>query len=88
MKSIHFNQVPTMNGKRTMRFTDVVAENFKQRELAKVHAREMCNHEPDYDGLKEDPDLECRDYLTSWDCHWCDYLQSTGVRHPHQHDFD
>jgi hypothetical protein len=33
MKSIHFNQVPTMRGRLTMPFTDVMAINFKSREL-------------------------------------------------------
>jgi hypothetical protein len=41
MKSIHFTQAPTMRGKRTKRYTDIVVENFKHRELAKVHQADM-----------------------------------------------
>lgn len=40
MKSIHFAPVPNMKGKRTMRFTDVTAENYKERELAEMARRE------------------------------------------------
>jgi hypothetical protein len=31
MKSIHFNQVPDMKGKKSMPFTDVVAFNAKEK---------------------------------------------------------
>lgn len=31
MKSIHFNQVPDMRGKKTMPFTDVLAFNAKEK---------------------------------------------------------
>lgn len=46
-KSIHFNQVPDMRGKRTMRFTDVVAENLKPKELARIHRKEMAAWDDD-----------------------------------------
>lgn len=31
MKSIHFNQVPDMRGKKTIPFTDMEAINFKEK---------------------------------------------------------
>lgn len=46
-KSIHFNQVPNMRGKLTMPFTDVVAENFRPKELSRIHRKEMREWEGD-----------------------------------------
>lgn len=46
-KSIHFSQVPDMRGKVTMPFTDVTAENLRQKELARIHAGEMRDWEED-----------------------------------------
>jgi hypothetical protein len=48
MKSIHFNQVPDMKGKKSMPFTDVTAFNAKEKlnekfdlELAKQEVEEF-----------------------------------------------
>lgn len=45
MKSIHFNQVPNMKGRKSMPFTDVIAENYKERERAKEAEKEMRREE-------------------------------------------
>lgn len=46
-KSIHFAAVPNMRGKLTMRFTDVVAEDLRPKEMARIHAKEMSEWEYD-----------------------------------------
>lgn len=61
-KSIHFSQIPNMRGKLTMPFSDVVAENFRPKELGRIHRQEMR------DG-REDPyseyEAELDAYLSS-----------------------
>lgn len=46
-KSIHFAPVPNMQGKLTMRFTDVVAQDLRPKELARIQLKEMRDWEAD-----------------------------------------
>lgn len=39
MKSIHFNQVPNMRGRKTMRFTDVTLFNAREKLNERFDAR-------------------------------------------------
>lgn len=69
MKSIHFNQVPDMKGKKTMPFTDVVAFNAKEKlnemlEL-KLAAEEIRDGDFDYEPMDYD-DLT-PDWHPSWE---------------------
>lgn len=61
-KSIHFNQVPNMRGKLTMPFTDVVAENFRPKELGRIHRQEMRDWQAD---VYSDGEAEFDAYLAS-----------------------
>lgn len=83
LKSIHFGTPPTMNGKRTMRFTDLVVENFKPKVLAAIHKQEMAGTEDE--GVEEFYEDE---HLSSWSCHWCEYREATGIFRPHHHEYD
>lgn len=82
MKSIHFATPPTMNGKLTMRYTDVTVENLKPKMLAAIHRDEMLGRDVG------DVDLDCGEGLAPWDCHWCDFREATGVFRPHSHEYD
>lgn len=82
LKSIHFSTPPTMNGKLTMRYTDVVIENFKPKMLAAIHKNEMA-------GRGQDAEMvDYEDHLASWDCHHCDWWRATGIYRPHNHEYD
>lgn len=83
MKSIHFATPPTLNGKRTMRYTDVTVENFKPKMLGAIHRREMRGE--DDEGVEL---VEHNDHLASWDCHYCIWWEATGIWRPHRHEYD
>jgi hypothetical protein len=60
MKSIHFNQVPDMRGKKTMKFTDVTVFNAREKlnerldwKLAQMEIPELV-WDPIYDMWNED----------------------------------
>lgn len=72
-----------MNGKLTMRYTDVVIEDLRPKVLEQIHQKEMRN-EPDQVDLVY-PD----EHLASWDCHVCDWYEWLGQRPPkHHHEYD
>lgn len=48
MKSIHFNQVPDMRGKLTMRFTDMTAVDLRPKEVSRIHRKEMADRDDPY----------------------------------------
>lgn len=87
MKSIHFNQAPTMNGKLTTRFTDIVVENYKPKILKSLAHRQMktrCEDFSETDGF-----LEVMDHAPcSWDCDICDWQEFIGGYRPHPHWID
>jgi len=82
MKSIHFATPPTMHGKLTMRYTDVMLENLKPKMLAAIHREEMLGREQDAEIV------EYEDHLASWDCHHCLWWEATGIWRNHHHEYD
>jgi len=88
MKSIYFNQVPALNGKLTMRFTDVVVENFKPKIHKKLAEKQMKTLCEDTDNIDYPDHPSEYDSFCSWDCDICDWQNYIGKYRPHTHYID
>jgi hypothetical protein len=77
VKSIRFNQVPNMHGKRSMRFTDVVVWGLRSKMLDQIWRRELADDDVD----------DCQYDYFSWDCPICEWAFFNGTApRTHKHE--